>query len=69
MWWRFVHEPAVDGSPGDNAGADPGGQDAAGAPSSTTVAESPEEIRQDAEMAAYNDYLAQLAERDKATGR
>ena len=27
------------------------------------------EEREDAELAAYNDYLAQLAERDKATGR
>ncbi len=29
MWWRFVHEPAPEGSPGDTAAADPGGPDAA----------------------------------------
>ena len=68
MWWRFVHEPAPEGSPGDSAAADPGGPEAvtlAAAP----VPETPEELEEDAEMAAYNDYLAQLAERDKATDR
>ena len=29
----------------------------------------PQEQEEDAELAAYNEYLAQLAERDKATGR
>lgn len=29
MWWRFVHEAAQDGSPGDTAAADPGGRTAA----------------------------------------
>ena len=68
MWWRFVHEPAPDSSPGDTAAADPGGRDAA-APAAAPTAETPEELKEDAEMAAYNDYLAQLAEKDKATGR
>jgi hypothetical protein len=68
MWWRFVHEAAGDGSPGDATTADPGGQDAA-APAGTPVPETPEELKEDADLAAYNDYLAQLAERDKATGR
>jgi len=68
MWWRFVHEPAPEGSPGDTAAADPGGPDAA-APAAAPVPETPEELREDAEMAAYNDYLAQLAERDKAADR
>jgi hypothetical protein len=68
MWWRFVHEAAQDGSPGDTAAADSGGQDAAAAPASPPVPETPEELKEDAAMAAYNDYLAQLAERDKATG-
>jgi DNA-binding transcriptional regulator of glucitol operon len=69
MWWRFVHEAAEDGSPGDTAAADPGGQTAAAAPSTTPPPETPEELKEDADLAAYNDYLAQLAERDKATGR
>jgi len=68
MWWRFVHEPAPEWSPGDTAAADPGGPDAA-APAAAPVPETPEELREDAEMAAYNDYLAQLAERDKAADR
>jgi DNA-binding transcriptional regulator of glucitol operon len=72
MWWRFVHEAAheaaQDGSPGDTAAADPGGQSAA-APAAAPGPETREEEKEDAELAAYNDYLAQLAERDKATGR
>jgi hypothetical protein len=68
MWWRFVHEAAPDGSPGDTAAADPGGQDVA-APAATPPPETPEELKEDADMAAYNDYLARLAEKDKATGR
>ena len=68
MWWRFVHEAAPDGSPGGDAAAGPGGQDAA-APAGAPVPETPEELKEDAELAAYNDYLAQLAERDKATDR
>ncbi len=72
MWWRFVHEAAheaaQDGSPGDTAAADPGGQSAA-APAAAPGPETLEEEKEDAELAAYNDYLAQLAERDKATGR
>jgi hypothetical protein len=72
MWWRFVHEAAPEGSPGVTAAADPGGQDPAApapAPDSALAAETPEELKEDAEMAAYNDYLAQLAEKDRATGR
>jgi DNA-binding transcriptional regulator of glucitol operon len=70
MWWRFVHEAAQDGSPGDTAAADTGGQDAAAAPNAVIPPpETPQEVEEDAEMAAYNDYLAQLAERDKAAGR
>ena len=68
MWWRFVHEATPEGSPGDTAAADPGGPDAA-APAAAPAAETPEELKEDAEMAAYNDYLAQLAEKDKAAGR
>jgi hypothetical protein len=74
MWWRFVHEAAEDASPPVAAGADPGGRtDSANGDATTTPppdAEKEEEEEQDdAELAAYNDYLSQLAERDKATGR
>ena len=69
MWWRFVHEAAQDESPGDTAAADPGGPTAAGAPNAAPAPETPEERREDADLAAYNDYLAQLAEQDKTTGR
>jgi hypothetical protein len=70
MWWRFVHEPAPEGPPGVTAAADPGGQDtAAPAAAPAPAPETPEELKEDAEMAAYNDYLAQLAEKDRATGR
>jgi len=68
MWWRFVHEAVPDGSPGDAAATGPGGQDAAD-PAGTPAPETPEELKEDADLAAYNDYLAQLAERDKATER
>jgi DNA-binding transcriptional regulator of glucitol operon len=69
MWWRFVHEAAPDGSPGDAAAVDSGGQRAATGPAPMPAAETPEQLRADADLAAYNDYLARLAERDKATGR
>jgi DNA-binding transcriptional regulator of glucitol operon len=69
MWWRFVHEAAPEESPGDAAAADAGGQTTAAAPDTTPPPETPEELKEDAEMAAYNDYLAQLAERDQAGGR
>jgi DNA-binding transcriptional regulator of glucitol operon len=68
MWWRFVHEAAPEESPAASAAADPGGRDAA-APAAAPAPETPEELKEDAEMAAYNDYLAQLAEKDKAAGR
>jgi hypothetical protein len=65
MWWRLVHEAAEDEPPAQPADADPGGQtDSAAAP-----APAPQEAKEDAELAAYNKYLAELAEQDKATGR
>ncbi len=69
MWWRFVHEAPPEGSPGDTAAADSGGKTAAAGRERASAAETPEEMREDADLAAYNDYLAQLAERDKAGGR
>ena len=71
MWWRFVHEAARgQRSPRATAAADPGGRTAAGARDRGAAAgRRPRTDEEDAELAAYNDYLAQLAERDKATGR
>jgi hypothetical protein len=75
MWWRFVHEAADDASPPAAAVADPGGRtdpangDAATTPPRPDPEREREAEKDDAELAAYNDYLSQLAERDKATGR
>ena len=68
MWWRFVHEAAEDTPPPAAAGTGPGGTTAA-AGTTPEPEETPQEREEDKEMAAYNDYLAQLAERDKAGGR
>ena len=66
MWWRLVHEAPESTSPAASAG------DAAGAPDAATSEDppvAPQQQEEDAELAAYNEYLAQLAERDKATER
>jgi DNA-binding transcriptional regulator of glucitol operon len=68
MWWRFVHEAAEDTPPPATAGADPGGPAASAADDTPAPEETAQEKEEDKEMAAYNDYLAQLAERDKASG-
>jgi DNA-binding transcriptional regulator of glucitol operon len=67
MWWRFVHEAAEDHMPPRDTVTDPVGPIAS--PSATEPEETAQEMEEDKEMAAYNDYLAQLAERDKASGR
>jgi hypothetical protein len=79
MWWRFVHEAAEDVSPPVTAAADPGGRTApdsaitangdATTPPPPDAKKEKEGEKDDAELAAYNDYLSRLAERDKATGR
>jgi hypothetical protein len=68
MWWRLVHESTAEGRhvPGDagqegDADSPAGGDDSAGA-----GAASEREQQEDAELAAYNAYLAQLAERDRS---
>ena len=66
MWWRLVHEAPEDTPPPTTAGDAAGGPDASAAADPARAAEQGEE---DAELAAYNEYLAQLAERDKATER
>jgi hypothetical protein len=66
MWWRLVHEGTEDGPPPATADGGPG------SPAATSGAEPPalpEEEAQDAELAAYNAYLGQLAERDRSAGR
>ena len=79
MWWRFVHEAADDEATTEAATTEaaspaPPAPDVAGdaghdGGTEAFRAQAQGEDRQDAELAAYNEYLAQLAERDKATGR
>jgi DNA-binding transcriptional regulator of glucitol operon len=69
MWWRFVHEAGEDTPPPATAGADTGGPATAATDDTPALEETAQEKEEDKEMAAYNDYLAQLAERDKASGR
>jgi hypothetical protein len=61
MWWRILHE--VPDAPAA----------AADAPSPTATTAPPSEAarqeEEDPELAAYNEYLAELAERDRAAGR
>jgi hypothetical protein len=66
MWWRLVHE-APEGSPPPASAADPAGGPGPSATADPVRAAQREE--EDAELAAYNQYLAQLAERDKAAER
>jgi len=66
MWWRFVHEAAEGTPPPDAADHHPGGSDAAAAADPERAAR---HDREDADLAAYNAYLAQLAERDRAAER
>jgi hypothetical protein len=72
MWWRFVHEAAEDTqSPAqpDGHGTPVQPEDETGTEAEVRPARGRDEEGQDADLAAYNAYLAQLAERDKATGR
>jgi hypothetical protein len=70
MWWRLLHEPAPATSPPVAAGTASGGRDADApdaAPTGGPGLEPDED--EDPELAAYNAYLAELAEQDRATGR
>ncbi len=77
MWWRFVHEAADDATPAApsdaDVDADPGTPTAPGVaeegPGIPPDAARPDAAGPDADLAAYNEYLAQLADRDKASGR
>jgi DNA-binding transcriptional regulator of glucitol operon len=64
MWWRFVHEKP-DAAP---ARASENGH-AVGAAAPDDGSRGDPATQQDPELAAYNEYLAQLAERDRAAGR
>ena len=70
MWWRFVHEAAR--APGRRRATPPqpipAGRARRPRPTAPAAGDAEEE-KEDAELAAYNDYLAQLAEQDQATGR
>jgi DNA-binding transcriptional regulator of glucitol operon len=64
MWWRFVHEKP---EPIEEMVSENGHVDATRpSPPEALTADSEQEV---AELAAYNDYLARLAERDRASGR
>ena len=68
MWWRFVHEAA----PGRVAGRHRRSRSrraGRGGPGRDAGTGDTRGIEGGRRLAAYNDYLAQLAERDRATGR
>jgi hypothetical protein len=70
MWWRLLHAApegtappvAADAASGGRTETDPGPGTGEAGP------ETPERKQEDAELAAYNDYLAQLAQQDRASG-
>jgi DNA-binding transcriptional regulator of glucitol operon len=68
MWWRFVHEAPEDAAPPvDGTGAE---LTANGDPAAAhQAADTERRASEDAELAAYNDYLAQLAQRDQVALR
>jgi hypothetical protein len=55
LWWRLVHEP-----PDEPAVSDPGNSDRATTNSASSATTSAANADEDAEMAAYNRYLAEL---------
>jgi hypothetical protein len=63
MWWRFVHEKPeqADVITSENGHGDAAPELETGSPTATSA-------REEAELSAYNDYLARLAERDRAAG-
>jgi DNA-binding transcriptional regulator of glucitol operon len=69
MWWRLLHAVPEGTAPPAAADTTTGGRTEAGSGTEDTSVETPEQKEEDAELAAYNDYLAQLAEQDRASGR
>jgi hypothetical protein len=63
MWWRILHEKpeplATTAMPTENGHA----------PATASTAGADEAAPEEAELTAYNEYLARLAERDRASGR
>lgn len=64
MWWRFVHEKP---EPAGGAASENG--HVAAAPESQAGPPTAKSAQEEAELAAYNDYLARLAEQDRTSGR
>ena len=62
LWWRLVHERPRDGC------RNPGGRRRVRSRSRVMAPEGSDRS-EDPELAAYNEYLARLAERDRAAGR
>jgi hypothetical protein len=72
MWWRLLHAVPEGTAPPATAGAPSGGRTETGPGDDGTggaPAETAQDKREDTERAAYNEYLAQLAEQDRASGR
>jgi hypothetical protein len=83
MWWRLVHERVEDVSPPATTGGPSGETDrtvaAPAGPAGTLATDTPphppapeaeaRDDEDDPELAAYNTYLAELAERDRTAGR
>ncbi len=67
MWWRLLHAVPDGTAPPATAGGDSGGRTLTG--TDEPPAETAQDKQEDAERAAYNEYLAQLAEQDRASGR
>jgi DNA-binding transcriptional regulator of glucitol operon len=67
MWWRFVHEKPEAAEAAGAAVSENGHGD--GAPQARPRPRAAKAAQEDAELAAYNDYLARLAENDRARGR
>ena len=65
MWWRFVHEKP---EPAGGVAASENGQ-AGAAPQPPAEPPAAKDTQEAAELAAYNEYLARLAEKDRAAGR
>ena len=62
MWWRILHEVPDTPAPAPAAAADEHTPPA-------TPRQTARREEEDTELAAYNEYLGELAERDRATGR
>jgi DNA-binding transcriptional regulator of glucitol operon len=64
MWWRILHEVPDAPAPTPVVTAEANEPAPPAAPGETARQE-----KEDAELAAYNEYLAELAERDRTAGR